>query len=157
MTYRRRNGTTATAAAHGFARWLLHLFLLLPRQLLLFFFLPLASGLTLSLAALDFPLVSFDFSWFFFPLLFLCFSLIFLCFSFSFLYFLSSLLAEMDKWADQLLLPSIMDVQLVAQVVKILIFDDIMHNNALQDKNITFGSYTLLSYSIFDTSRFPCS
>ena len=61
--YRWKTDSTATAAARGCARWLLHHFLLLPRQLLLFFFLPLAAGLPLSLAALGFLLFSLDFSY----------------------------------------------------------------------------------------------
>ena len=97
--YRRRNGTTAAAVARGCARWLLHHFLLLPRQLLLFLFLPLAAGLPLSLASFGFSLVSFDFSWFF-----LTFPLFFFSSFYSLLFFSLFFLAEMNKWADQLLL-----------------------------------------------------
>ena len=122
--YRRRNGTTAAAAARGCARWLLHHFLLLPRQLLLFFFLPLAAGLPLSLAALNFSLVSFVFSWFLliFPLFFFS--------SFFFLFFFSLFsLAEMNKWADQLLLPQLWTSIIDAYVAKCVAFNDISQLN----------------------------
>ena len=114
--YRRRNSTTATAATRGCARWLLRHFLLLPRQLYFSFSLSLAAGSPSPWLPLNFSQ-----GFLYFLLIFPYFSFVFLFFLFLSFLFLSSFFGCNAQMSWSALSPSIMDIQLVKQVVNILI------------------------------------